>query len=79
MSAIDDVLELLEDGGWHDVKEAVNKSRLHESKIEKILSFLAEYKFISLNNEQQKAKLAPKMLKFLKEIQRFKKKDTSSG
>ncbi|UCE16019.1 MAG: hypothetical protein JSV12_09270 [Candidatus Bathyarchaeota archaeon] len=79
MSTIDYILELLEDGAWHDVREAVDKSKLHESKVEKILGFLAEYKFISLNKEQQKAKLTPKMCKFLKEIQRFKKKDTLGG
>ena len=73
MSAIDDILELLKDGRWHDVRDAVNKSGLHESKVEKILGFLAEYKFITLKEEQQKAKLTPTMLKFLKEIQCLKK------
>jgi len=79
LPAIDDILELFEDGGWHDVRETINKSKLHESKVEVILGFLAEYKFITLNKEQQKAKLTPTMLKFLKEIQRFKKKSTSSS
>ena len=79
MPAIDDILELLEDGKWHNVSDAVKKSRLRESKVEIILGFLAEYKFITLNKEQQKAKLTPTMLKFLKEIQRFKKKNTLSS
>ena len=76
MSAIDDVLELLRDGRWHDVREAGKKSRLHESKVEIILGFLAKYKFIVLNKERQKAKLTPAMLRFLKEIQGLKKKNT---
>lgn len=79
MPAIDDILELLEDGKWHNVSEAVKKSRLRESKVEIILGFLAEYKFITLNKEQQKAKLTPTMLKFLEEIQRFEKKNTLSS
>ncbi len=79
MPAIDDILELLEDGKWHNVSEAVKKYSLHESKVEIILGFLAEYKFITLNKEQQKAKLTPTMLKFLEEIQRFKKKNTLSS
>ncbi len=79
MPAIDDILELLEDGKWHNVSDAVKKSRLRESKVETILGFLAEYKFITLNKEQQKAKLTPTMLKFLEEIQRFKKKNTLSS
>ena len=79
MSAIDDVLELLKNGRWHDVREVVKMSRLHESKVEIVLGFLAEYKFIALNKEQQKAKLNPTMLKFLKEIQRLNKKNTLSS
>lgn len=76
---MDDVLELLEDGEWHEVREAVKKSRLHESKVELILGFLAEYKFINLNKEQRKAKLTPPMVKFLKETRRSKKKNASSS
>jgi len=79
LPAIDDILELLEDGKWHDVRETINKSKLHESKVDKVLGFLAEYKFITLNKEQQKAKLTPPMLKFIKEIQRFKKNSTLGG
>lgn len=79
MSAIDDILELLEDGNWHDISEAVKKSKLHESKVEIILGFLAKYRFVDFDEEQQKAKLTPPLLKFLKEIQRFKKKDVLSS
>ena len=79
MSAIDDVLELLKNGRWHDVREVVKMSRLHESKVETILSFLADYKFIALNKEQQKAKLNPTMLKFLKEVQHLNNKNTLSS
>lgn len=67
MSAIDDILELLEDGKWHDVREAVKKYSLQEPKVETILGFLAEYKFIILNKKRQKAKLTPRMLKFIRE------------
>ncbi len=73
MPAIDDILELLEDGKWHNVSEAVKKYSLHESKVEIILGFLAEYKLIILNKKQQKAKLTPRMLKFFKETQIFEK------
>lgn len=79
MPAIDDILDLLEDGRWHDIREAIKKSRLNESKVETILGFLANYRFITLNKKQQKVKLTPTMLKFLKEIQHFKKKNTLSS
>ncbi len=71
MSSFDGILELLEDGKWHGVGEAAKKYSLRESKVEIILGFLAEYKFIILNKKQQKVKLTPAMLKFIKETQSF--------
>ena len=73
MSAIDEILELLEDGKWHDIKEAIKKSNLQEFKVEMIYGFLAEYAFIDFNKEQQKAKLTPTTLKFIREIRRIEK------
>ncbi len=76
MSALDDFLELLEDGKWHDLKESAKKHRLPKSKLEMILGFLAQYKFIILNKERQKVKLNPTMLRFIRETQMLEKKDT---
>ncbi|RLI47219.1 hypothetical protein DRO69_01190 [Candidatus Bathyarchaeota archaeon] len=73
MSAIDEIFELLEDGRWHDIKEAMAKSNLQEFKVEMIYGFLAEYAFIDFNNEQKKAKLTPTTLKFIREIRRIEK------
>lgn len=73
MSTVDKILELLEDGKWHDIKEIREKSNLQEFKVEMIYGFLAEYAFIDFNKEQQKAKLTPATLKFLREIRRIKK------
>jgi len=73
LSAIDEILELLEDGKWHDIKEVIKKSNLQEFKVEMIYGFLAEYAFIDFNKEQQKAKLTPTTLKFIREIRRIEK------
>ena len=73
MSAIDEILELLEDGRWHDIKEVMEKSSLQEFKVEMIYGFLAEYSFIDFDKDQRKAKLTPTTLKFLREIRRIKK------
>ncbi len=73
MSAIDEILELLEDGKWHDIKEVMEKSNLQEFKVEMIYDFLAEYAFIDFNKEQKKAKLTPTTLKFLRGIRRLVK------
>jgi predicted transcriptional regulator len=74
LSAIDEILDLLEDGKWHGIKEAMVKSDLQEFKVEMIYGFLAEYAFIDFNKEQQKAKLTPVTLEFLREIRRINKK-----
>jgi len=73
LSAIDKILEVLEDGKWHDIKEAIKKSNLKEFKVEMIYGFLAEFAFIDFNKEQQKAKLTPTTLKFIREIRRIEK------
>jgi DNA-binding IclR family transcriptional regulator len=75
LPALDDILELLEDGKWHNLKETAEKHRLPKSKLERILGFLAQYKFIILNTEHQKAKLNPTMLKFIKETRTLEKKN----
>jgi len=69
--SIDELLELLEDGKWHGLNEIMEKSRLCKSKAETITDFLAEYDFIQLDKERQKAKLTRSALNFLKKIQRI--------
>jgi predicted transcriptional regulator len=73
LSAIDEIFELLEDGKWHDIKEAMEKANLQEFKVEIIYGFLAEYAFIDFNNEQKKAKLTSTTLKFIREIRCIEK------
>jgi predicted transcriptional regulator len=75
LSTIDEILELLEDGKWHDIKEVMEKSNLQEFKVEMIYAFLTEYTFIDFNKEQKKAKLTPATLKFLRETWRVKKRN----
>ena len=72
---IDKILELLEDGGWRDLKEITNESKLPESKAKMILSFLMEYDFIRLDTRQRRAKLTPPMLKFLSTIKRIERRN----
>jgi len=66
MSAIDQVLELLKDGNWHKLNEIAKQSGLQQPKLKAIVNFLAEYEFIYVDKEQQKAKLTHSVLKFLK-------------
>ena len=74
MSSIDEVLWLLKDGEWHDLKEITRKVALPETKAEMVISFLGEFNFIQLNGNIKRAKLQNSMLKFIEEIQRLEKK-----
>mgnify|MGYP002397205695 CR=1 FL=1 len=70
---IDEILEVLRDGEWHDLSEIVGKFRLHEFEVRIIMSFLAEYNFIDLDTQRQKLKLTNSALNFLQKIQRIER------
>lgn len=69
MLPIDEILELLKNGEWHELKEIADKTQLHEFKVELITSFLAEYDFLEFNKKEKKIKLSPELLLFLKSIE----------
>jgi len=73
MSAIDEILCLLKDGEWHDLKEITKKVALPKFKAEMAVSFLGEYDFIQLNENIRRVKLQPSMFEFIKEIQHLEK------
>ena len=77
MSAIDEILWLLKDGGWHDLKEITKKVALSKLKAEIAVNFLGEYDFIQLNKNVKRVKLQPSMLEFIEEIQRLEKEGLS--
>ncbi|MHC3128629.1 MAG: hypothetical protein IBV52_00940 [Candidatus Bathyarchaeota archaeon] len=77
MSTIDEILCLLKDGEWHDLKEITKKVALPKYKAEMAVSFLGEYDFIQLNENIRRVKLQPLILKFIEEIQRLEKEDLS--
>jgi len=71
----DEILWLLKDGEWHELREIVKKCSLPESKVEMTVSFLSEYGFIEVNKGGRKARLRPLMLKFINEIQQVEKEE----
>ena len=77
MSTIDEILCLLKDGEWHDLKEITKKVALPKFKTELAISFLGEYDFIQLNENIRRIRLQPSILKFIEEIQRLEKEDLS--
>ena len=71
MSVIDDILWLLKDGEWHDLQEIAEKVPLSPAKTELVVSFLAEYDFVQLNENTKEVKLQSPLLKFINELQRL--------
>jgi hypothetical protein len=72
---MDDILKLLEDGKWHDMKEVTDNSRLHDLKVEMIMNFLSEYDFVELDKKRQKAKLTSSLCKFVRKIKIIEEKE----
>ncbi len=62
---IDAMLESLQDLQWHSVKEIEEKSGLPEEKLASILSFFADFDFISRAGEKSMAKITTLGLRFL--------------
>lgn len=73
MWVADEILQLLRDGKWHDLRDIVKKCSKPESKVEITISFLSEYGFIEVNKRGRKARLLPLTLQFFDEFQRLEK------
>lgn len=73
MPTIDEILLLLRDGKWHNIKEIAQKTSLPESKTKIAFEFLGEYNFVRLNKNTKRAKIQPSIAQFIEEIQRLEK------
>ena len=78
LSAFDEILWLLKDGKWHNLKKIMEKCSLSESEVKIAVSFLWEYDFIQVSENGRKARLRPRILKFIDEIQRVEKEEALS-
>jgi len=76
LSQIDEILDMLENGKWHNLKEISEKTHLQGLKVELLTEFLAEYDFIELNKKEHKTRLAPPLLDFLRKIRDFEEKES---
>jgi len=70
----DAILELLENGKWHYLKEIGEKTHLDNSKVEMVTKFLATYNFIKLDEIKHRVKIDPSTNKFLKRIRKLEEK-----
>ena len=55
MSAIDDVVDLLKDGEWHNLKDLAKDLKLNQEKLQQIIRFLKNLDLIKIDEKQQKA------------------------
>ena len=71
----DTILELLENGKWHYLKDIEKKTQLNSCKVETVTRFLATYKFVKLDEAEQRVKIDSPTNKFLKRIKKLEKEE----
>ncbi len=59
------MMEILNDGEWHTLKEIKQKTRLDKNQIQKVLKFLERYGFIAVDKTARKVILDKTVQKFL--------------
>ena len=69
------ILQLLENGKWHYLKDITEKTRINSFKIESVTKFLAKYNFVKLDEAEQKVKLDPHTNRFLKRIRQLENEE----
>lgn len=67
MSKLDLILEILNDGKWHDIKELQSKLNLETPSLEKIIVFLVSYNLAKVNSKNQ-LKCSREMQKLLNTV-----------
>lgn len=70
----DTILELLENGKWHYLKEIEEKTHLNSGKVETVTKFLATYNFIKLDETKNRVKIGTPTNRFLKKIRKLEEK-----
>ena len=75
MSKAETILELLENGKWHHLKDIAEKTQISGHKIKNITNFLAKYNFAKLDDLKQRVKLDPPTSKFLKKVRQIEKEE----
>jgi len=55
MSILDDVVDLLKDGEWHNLKDVAKNLELTQQELQQILQFLIKLDLVNLDEKQEKA------------------------
>jgi DNA-binding IclR family transcriptional regulator len=57
MSAIDEVVDLLKNGEWHNLQDLAENLKLDEEKLQRIIQFLKSLDLIKLDEKQRRAQI----------------------
>jgi len=71
LPTLDEILEPLIDGKWHSVEEINEAVKVPEEKLEEIIGFFVAYRFVKLDKENRRVKLAPSVLAFFAKFQQI--------
>jgi len=69
------VLQLLENGEWHYIKDIAKLTNLNSQKLEYLTKFLAKYNVIKLDEPKHKVKLNTSTNKFLKKLRQLENEE----
>ncbi len=61
------ILELLNDGQWHTPGDLQKNTELDKNQIQKVIAFLEEYQFVTVNETRKEIRLQEAMRKFFTE------------
>ena len=62
MQVMDEILCFLESGQWYCFQDVTDWCLLPQRKLVLVLSFLSQYDFIEVDDEEQKVRLTPRMV-----------------
>jgi len=65
---VDDILEFLTDGGWHDFREISLNLGLLEGRVEAVMDFLSRFGFVDSDFVRRKVRLSSSALDFLRSM-----------
>jgi len=69
---LDDILEFLTDGRWHDFREISLNFGLLEERVEAVMDFLSRFGFVDSDFVERKVRLSSSVLELLRSMEESK-------
>lgn len=68
MEKVAEIVDLINDGEWHELNNLISNSKIGYEKLESILNFLEKFGFICFDRKSNRIKLSEGFHKLLKEV-----------